>query len=177
MYGDAQFLISGNSDILDQIFDSIENLVLINNSLSADIDFFAPIGGLGSNFLNNLSQAIRGIGEFDIGASTLINNLISIVNELKTILDNNEKLTFTNVTSGGVDTFVLKNNFGNSFIHDFRQSDGDKIEFNITGLDSLDHLNIEYNEYNTIINVANHGTVTLVGVTGVDLSGEISFLS
>lgn len=81
------------------------------------------------------------------------------------------------VTSGGADTFVFTDNFGNDFIHDFRQSDGDRIEIGVAGVDSFDDLYISDNGGYTKIAIEGHGTITLVGITGVDLLGDIIFSS
>ena len=171
MYGDAKNLISEGSDIINDILDVIKMFALTPDAPSLNIDTIVSINALGSFPQvqeNKIDPNAFGINSFD--------DPNTIMNSLNKIFSSDEDLIFNNVKSGGTDTFVFNDYFGNDYIHDFRQSDGDKIEFKVTGVDSFDDLMINENGSNTIIEVQGHGIVTLVGITGVDLSGDIDFM-
>ncbi len=144
MYGDAKNLISNDTDISDFI--------------ASVIDTF------GVNQINAFLQSGGSEFEFD--------SLNDIVNDLRNIFDSNENSILTSPIAGGADIFAFNDRFGNDFIHDFRQSDRDRIEFSVTGVGSFDDLEINDDGSDTIITVEGHGTVTLVGFTGVNLVAE-----
>lgn len=70
--------------------------------------------------------------------------------------------------NGGSDMFVFDSDFGNDVITDF--ADGDVLDFNIAGIDDAADVlaNTTYVGGNAIIDIADHGTVTLEGVTSLD---------
>ena len=144
MYGDAKNLISNDTDISDFI--------------ASVVDTF------GVNQINDFLQSGGSEFEFD--------SLNDIVNNLRNIFDSNDDSILTSPTAGGADIFIFNDHFGNDFIYDFRQSDKDKIELSVTGVDSFDDLDINDDGSDTTITVEGHGTVTLVGFTGVNLAAE-----
>ena len=180
-----RFLRSGESEInFDAAnLDSFANINSIVNQLphipGANIaDFInSLIDTLGSNLINEFLQLAGSRIDFDATNPVSLGDINNIVNKLRDIFESNENLTFTNPSSGGADTFIFIDTFGNDYIYDFRQSDKDQIKFDVAGVDSFDDLDISDNGNDTMISVADHGTVTLVGVTGLDLSGNISFSS
>lgn len=176
MYGDAKNLIPEDSNVLNDILDIIEMFTLTTNASSVSTDISIPINALENNSVYDFHQQQGNKIDFDAFSMNSFKNPSTIKNSLNKLYSSYENLTFHNIKSGGADTFIFNDYFGNDYIHDFRQSDGDKIEFKVTGVDSFDDLMINDNGSNTIIEVQGHGIVTLVGITGVDLSGDINFI-
>jgi hypothetical protein len=59
----------------------------------------------------------------------------------------------------GSDTFVFLDDFGNDYIYDFSQAEGDKIEFQVTDVDSFDDLIIEMDGDDTVISFNDAATL------------------
>jgi hypothetical protein len=66
--------------------------------------------------------------------------------------------------AGGADTFVFADTFGTDYVYDFHQTEGDKIEFQVAGVDSFDDLTITQSGADTVITTSASAsdTVTLV---------------
>ena len=63
----------------------------------------------------------------------------------------------------GADTFVFAPGNGDDFIHDFRQSDHDKIDVSAYGFDSIEDMTITDSGADTVIAFDATNIVTLVG--------------
>ncbi|MGG7055970.1 hypothetical protein [Nitrosomonas sp. ANs5] len=177
LYGDAREI--SVSITIDEILDKFNELTGINSN------------DILNTAMDRLPDNIAGINFSEFAAS--IESKLNLNKKAHVKAGNDILISGTNatdhmwgdfgdpsITQGGADTFVFLNNFGNDFIYDFRQSDGDQIIFAVTGVSAFDDLAIEDNGVNTTITVdvdgTAHGTVTLVGVSGVDLSGDIGFV-
>jgi hypothetical protein len=77
--------------------------------------------------------------------------------------------------TGGNDTFVFVDAFGQDFVNDFRQGE-DIIEFQVAGVADFDDLDIEFNGSDTVISTTvSDDTVTLVGFGGTLTADDFMF--
>jgi ELWxxDGT repeat protein len=118
------------------------------------------------------NDQISGLGDADIllgDASTLSGHARGGDDRLSggegnDILSGDAVFMFDN-EKGGHDTFVFDDAFGNDTVRDFRQGE-DTLEFNVSGLNNTQNLEIASVGFDTVITAGTSGTVTLLGFTG-----------